>query len=239
LKDSDAGHLSNFRRLQVLADLKPSLASPSSFTETEWRDTPLRLAMATKSAASVPAQDLTFAARRPVVLKKLTAPVALQVEQAVEPCSSAEAEQPVPERSGDWTAAAVAAPVADGVDKAEQLAAVVQASVDKSAGSEVERRADERQPAAVGKSAELPDTEAVPGLAAEERSTVAVDIDAAEPGIEQPADSGSCTELVVVGTAEWAVATAAAELPGSASGSAGRNSFVTSMSSSRRSAGTD
>lgn len=169
----------------------------------------------------------------------LTVPVALPVEQAVEPCSSAEAEQPVPERPDDWTVAAVAAPVADGIDKAEQLAAVVQASVDKSAGTEVERRADERQPAAVDKSVELPGTEAVPERAAEERSSVAVDVDAAEPGIELPVDSGSRTELVVVGTAEWAVATTAAERPGSALESAGRNSFLTSMSSSRRSADTD
>jgi hypothetical protein len=129
--------------------------------------------------------------------------------------------------------------VADGIDWAEQLAAVVQASVDKSAGTVVEQPADERRPEAVGKSVVLPGTEAVSGLAAEVRSIVATDADAAEPGIEQPVDSGNRKELAVVGTAERAVATAAAELPGSASGSAARNSSRLNTVSSRGLAGTD
>jgi hypothetical protein len=129
--------------------------------------------------------------------------------------------------------------VADGIDWAEQLAAVVQASVDKSAGTVVEQPADGRRPAAAGKSVELPDTEPVPGLAVEVRSIVAVDVGAAEPGIELPVDSCNRTELVVVGTAERAVATAAAERPGSASGSAARNSSRLNTVSSRGLAGTD
>lgn len=94
-------------------------------------------------------------------------------------------------------------------DRVEQPVAVAPESVDKWADTAVEQPAGERRPEAAGKLVVPPDTEAVPP--AEARSIAVVDVGAAEPGIEQPADSGSCMVPVVVGTAERADARAAAE----------------------------
>ena len=162
--------------------------------------------------------------------------MALRAEPAAEPSSPAEVERLERRHSGCWMVAAVATRVVGPVvvadfDKVEQLAAVAPASVDKSADTAVEQSAGERRPEAAGKLVVPPDTEAV--WPAEVRSIVVVDVGAAVPGIEQPVDSGSCTVPAGVGTAERAVARAAAEQRDIASESAVLQPSRLSMASSR------
>lgn len=159
------------------------------------------------------------------------------VELVVEPCSSAEAS--VSEHS-DYLAAAellVVEQAAADTGLAERLAAaasVVAAPelVGKSTGTAAERPADEWQLEAADTQAERSGTAAAPVV--EGRSTVAAAVDIAALDTGRPADSDSRKVLAVVGIADPVVASFAAELPGSASGTAGRNSFRSSTTSSHR-----
>tara|TARA_R110002072_G_scaffold302970_1_gene490486 strand:- start:25148 stop:25807 length:660 start_codon:yes stop_codon:yes gene_type:complete len=152
------------------------------------------------------------------------------VEPVVEPCSSVETELPVPEHF-DYPAAAAA-----GTGMAERLA--VEASVaapalaDKPVGTEAARQAGEQRPEVAGKPGPIPDT-AVAHVV-EKRSTVAAAAGTAEPDTEQPADSGSRMELAGDGTADQVVARFAVGLLSTASESAERNSFRSSMTNSHR-----
>ena len=118
------------------------------------------------------------------------------------------------------------------IGMAERLVVAEPDLVDKSAGT-----AADGLPLVVEDKLVVP-VEAAAGRPAEVRIAVAVRADAALD-TEWPADSGSRMVVAVFGTVDPVGATAVVARLGSASESAGRNSFLMSTSSSRRSAGTD